>query len=288
MRQRSNILKLRERLKSFHNKANVGVLGILNVTPDSFFDGGNSFSVEKAIAKGLELKNEGAEIIDLGGQSSRPGASSVGANEEWSRIEPVLEGILERDPTALISIDTYRSEVAYKAIHAGASMINDISAGSLDPELLNVVAEADVPYILMHMRGRPDNMQNNPEYEDVVREVSDFFLKKTEELSGLGIKDIILDPGFGFGKRTTDNYALLANLEAFTEFEMPILVGTSRKSMICNVLNVAPSEALNGTTVTHTWALERGASLLRCHDVKEARQVVELHRHLCKSKMNQK
>ena len=288
MRQRSNILKLRERLKSFHNKANVGVLGILNVTPDSFFDGGNSFSVEKAIAKGLELKNEGAEIIDLGGQSSRPGASSVGANEEWSRIEPVLEGILERDPTALISIDTYRSEVAYKAIHAGAAMINDISAGSLDPELLNVVAEADVPYILMHMRGRPDNMQNNPEYEDVVREVSDFFLKKTEELSGLGIKDIILDPGFGFGKRTTDNYALLANLESFTEFGMPILVGTSRKSMICNVLNVAPSDALNGTTVTHTWALERGASLLRCHDVKEARQVVELHRHLCKSKMNQK
>ena len=288
MRQRSNILKLRERLKSFHNKANVGVLGILNVTPDSFFDGGNSFSVEKAIAKGLELKNEGAEIIDLGGQSSRPGASSVGANEEWSRIEPVLEGILERDPTALISIDTYRSEVAYKAIHAGAAMINDISAGSLDPELLNVVAEADVPYVLMHMRGRPDNMQHNPEYEDVVREVSDFFLKKTEELSGLGIKDIILDPGFGFGKRTADNYALLANLEAFTEFGMPILVGTSRKSMICNVLNVAPSDALNGTTVTHTWALERGASLLRCHDVKEARQVVELHRHLCKSKMNQK
>jgi dihydropteroate synthase len=288
MRQRSNILKLRERLKSFHNKANVGVLGILNVTPDSFFDGGQSFSVEKAIAKGMELKNEGAEIIDLGGQSSRPGAPSVGANEEWSRIEPVLHGILEKDPTALISIDTYRSEVAYKAIHAGAAMINDISAGSLDPELLNVVAEADVPYVLMHMRGRPDNMQHNPEYEDVVREVSDFFLKKTEELSGLGVKDIILDPGFGFGKRTADNYALLANLEAFTELGMPILVGTSRKSMICNVLNVAPSDALNGTTVTHTWALERGASLLRCHDVKEARQVVELHRHLCKSKMNQK
>ena len=288
MRQRSNILKLRERLKSFHNKANVGVLGILNVTPDSFFDGGNSFSVEKAIAKGLELKNEGAEIIDLGGQSSRPGASSVGANEEWSRIEPVLEGILERDPTTLISIDTYRSEVAYKAIHAGAAMINDISAGSLDPELLNVVAEADVPYVLMHMRGRPDNMQNNPEYEDVVREVSDFFLKKTEELSGLGIKDIILDPGFGFGKRTMDNYTLLANLGSFTNFGMPILVGTSRKSMICNALNVAPSDALNGTTVTHTWALERGASLLRCHDVKEACQVVELHRHLCNSKMNQK
>ena len=288
MRQRSNILKLRERLKSFHNKANVGVLGILNVTPDSFFDGGLSFSVEKAVAKGLELKNEGAEIIDLGGQSSRPGASSVGANEEWSRIEPVLQGILERDPTALISIDTYRSEVAYKAINAGAVIINDISAGSLDPELLNVVAEADVPYVLMHMRGRPDNMQNNPEYEDVVREVSDFFIQKTEELSGLGIKDIILDPGFGFGKSTADNYALLANLEAFTELGLPILVGTSRKSMICKALNVAPSDALNGTTVTHAWALERGASLLRCHDVKEARQVVELHRHLCKSKMNQK
>jgi len=288
MRQRSNILKLRERLKSFHNKANVGVLGILNVTPDSFFDGGQSFSVEKAIAKALALKNEGAEIIDLGGQSSRPGASSVGANEEWSRIEPVLNGILERDPTTLISIDTYRSQVAYKAITAGAAMINDISAGSLDPELLNVVAEADVPYVLMHMRGRPDNMQNDLEYEDVVREVYDFFLKKTEELSGLGIKDIILDPGFGFGKSTADNYALLANLKTFTELRLPILVGTSRKSMIYKALDVAPSEALNGTTATHAWALERGASLLRCHDVKEARQVIALHRHLCTSKMNQK
>jgi dihydropteroate synthase len=288
MRQSSNILKFRERLKSFHKKANVGVLGILNVTPDSFFDGGQSFSVEKAIAKGLALKDEGAEIIDIGGQSSRPGASSVGAKEEWSRIEPVLEGILETDPYAHISIDTYRSEVAYKAINAGAVMINDISSGTLDPELLNVVAEGDVPYVLMHMSGRPDNMQNNPKYVDVVSEVYDFFLKKTEELSLLGIEDIILDPGFGFGKRTEDNYALLSNLEKFTDLDKPILVGTSRKSMIYKVLNIEPSDALNGTTVTHTWALERGASLLRCHDVKEARQVIALHRHLCKSKMNPK
>ena len=288
MRQSSNILKFRERLKSFHNKANVGVLGILNVTPDSFFDRGQSFSVEKAIAKGLELKDEGAEIIDIGGQSSRPGASSVGAKKEWSRIEPVIEGILEIDPSAHISIDTYRSEVAYKAINAGAVMINDISSGSLDPELLNVVAEGYVPYVLMHMSGQPDNMQNNPKYVDVVSEVYDFFLKKTEELLGLGIEDVILDPGFGFGKRIEDNYALLSNLEKFTELGHPILVGTSRKSMIYKALNIEPSDALNGTTVTHTWALERGASLLRCHDVKEARQVIALHRHLCKSKMNPK
>ena len=167
-------------------------------------------------------------------------------------------------------------------------MINDISSGTLDPELLNVVAEGDVPYVLMHMSGRPDNMQNNPKYVDVVSEVYDFFLKKTEELSLLGIEDIILDPGFGFGKRTEDNYALLSNLEKFTDLDKPILVGTSRKSMIYKVLNIEPSDALNGTTVTHTWALERGASLLRCHDVKEARQVIALHRHLCKSKMNPK
>jgi dihydropteroate synthase len=167
-------------------------------------------------------------------------------------------------------------------------MINDISAGSLDPELLNVVAEANTPYVLMHMQGSPDNMQNNPNYVDVIGEVYDFFVKKTEVLAELGIQDVILDPGFGFGKRTEDNYSLLANLEKFTDLGKPILVGTSRKSMIYDTLDIEPSQALNGTTVTHTWALERGASLLRCHDVKEARQVVALHRHLCQSKMNPK
>ena len=288
MSQSPNILKFCERLKSFHKTTNVGILGILNVTPDSFFDGGQNFSTEKAISKGLKLHADGADIIDIGGQSSRPGASSVGASIEWSRIEPVMEGILEKDPYAQISIDTYRSEVAFKAINAGAVMINDISAGSIDPELLNVVAEANTPYVLMHMQGRPESMQNNPNYDDVVSEVHDFFLNKTGELAELGIQDVILDPGFGFGKRTEDNYSLLANLEKFNDLGKPILVGTSRKSMIYDTLDIEPSDALNGTTVTHTWALERGASLLRCHDVKEARQVVALHRHLCQSKMNQK
>jgi dihydropteroate synthase len=167
-------------------------------------------------------------------------------------------------------------------------MINDISAGSIDPELLNVVAEADVPYVLMHMKGRPESMQNKPNYDDVVSEVYDFFIQKTEELAELGIEDVILDPGFGFGKKTEDNYSLLANLEKFTDLGKPILAGTSRKSMIYKALDIDPADALNGTTVTHTWALERGASLLRCHDIKEARQVVALHRHLCKSKMNPK
>ena len=288
MRDITYIDKFREGLRNFHKSADVGIMGILNVTPDSFYDGGINFSVETAVAAGLKMKRDGADIIDIGGASSRPGAQSVSASEEWSRVEPVLNGLLDSAPEMNISIDTYRAEVARKAVKAGAVLINDISAGSLDPELLYAVGEANVPYVLMHMRGRPDNMQIDPRYGDVVSEVKAWFKMKISELSQAGVKDVILDPGFGFGKRQEDNYALLNNLCEFSELDLPVLVGTSRKSMIYNALDCQPSEALNGTTATHAWALERGASLLRVHDVREAREVVVLHHHLCTVKSIEK
>jgi dihydropteroate synthase len=288
MRDITYIDKFREGLRNFHKSADVGIMGILNVTPDSFYDGGINFSVKTAIASGLKMKRDGADIVDIGGASSRPGAQSVSASEEWSRVEPVLNGLLDSAPEMNISIDTYRAEVARKAVKAGAVLINDISAGSLDPELLYAVGEANVPYVLMHMLGRPDNMQIDPRYGDVVSEVKAWFKMKISELSQAGVKDVILDPGFGFGKRQEDNYALLNNLCEFSELDLPILVGTSRKSMIYNALDCQPSEALNGTTATHAWALERGASLLRVHDVREAREVVALHHHLCTVKSIEK
>jgi len=288
MRDITYIDKFREGLRNFHKSADVGIMGILNVTPDSFYDGGINFSVETAIAAGLKMKRDGADIVDIGGASSRPGAQSVSASEEWSRVEPVLNGLLDSAPEMNISIDTYRAEVARKAVKAGAVLINDISAGSLDPELLYAVGEANVPYVLMHMHGRPDNMQIDPRYGDVVSEVKAWFKMKISELSQAGVKDVILDPGFGFGKRQEDNYALLNNLCEFSELDLPVLVGTSRKSMIYNSLDCQPSEALNGTTATHAWALERGASLLRVHDVREAREVVVLHHHLCTMKSIEK
>ena len=288
MRDITYIDKFREGLRNFHKSADVGIMGILNVTPDSFYDGGINFSVETAVASGLKMKRDGADIIDIGGASSRPGAQSVSASEEWSRVEPVLNGLLDSAPEMNISIDTYRAEVARKAVKAGAVLINDISAGSLDPELLYAVGEANVPYVLMHMNGRPDNMQIDPRYGDVVSEVKAWFKMKISELSQAGVKDVILDPGFGFGKRQEDNYALLNNLCEFSELDLPVLVGTSRKSMIYNALDCQPSEALNGTTATHAWALERGASLLRVHDVREAREVVALHHHLCTVKSIEK
>lgn len=288
MRDITYIDKFREGLRNFHKSADVGIMGILNVTPDSFYDGGINFSVETAVAAGLKMKRDGADIVDIGGASSRPGAQSVSASEEWSRVEPVLNGLLDSAPEMNISIDTYRAEVARKAVKAGAVLINDISAGSLDPELLYAVGEANVPYVLMHMHGRPDNMQIDPRYGDVVSEVKAWFKMKISELSQAGVKDVILDPGFGFGKRQEDNYALLNNLCEFSELDLPVLVGTSRKSMIYNALDCQPSEALNGTTATHAWALERGASLLRVHDVREAREVVVLHHHLCTVKSIEK
>ncbi len=252
------------------------IMGILNVTPDSFFDGGRYQSEQAIVDQVGKMLEEGATIIDVGGMSSRPGAAMIKASVELDRVLPVVELIVAKFPDALISIDTVRSEVAQKTVMAGAHMVNDISAGSLDSELLSTVVDLQVPYILMHMQGRPETMQNAPQYVDVVDDVLTFFIKKTAQLSQLGVKDVILDVGFGFGKTMEQNYQLLDRLEEFNIFRLPLLVGISRKSMIYKLLETSPEEALNGTSVLHTLALLRGASILRVHDVRAAAEVLKI------------
>lgn len=252
------------------------VMGILNVTPDSFYDGGR-YEAESAILKHAEkMLAEGADIIDVGGMSSRPGAGIISIEEELERVIPAIEMIVRAFPQTVISIDTIRSKVAREAVEAGAHLINDISAGKLDKEMYAEVARLNVPYILMHMQGEPANMQQNPHYEDVVQEVLDFFIAETGKLRELGVKDVILDPGFGFGKTVSHNFQLLKNLEVFQILDCPILTGVSRKSMINKVLKIRPEEALNGTTALHMAALLNGTKLLRVHDVKEAKQTIQL------------
>jgi dihydropteroate synthase len=252
------------------------VMGILNVTPDSFYDGGRYQEGEAILRQVEKMLTEGADMIDVGGMSSRPGAEIIEVEEELRRVIPAVEAISRRFPETIISIDTVRSRVAREAIGAGAQLVNDISAGKMDDEMYETVARLDVPYILMHMQGRPADMQKQPTYEDVVQEVLDFFIQETGQLRALGIKDIILDPGFGFGKSVEHNYRLLKNMEIFQVLDCPILTGVSRKSMINKVLNISPGEALNGTTALHMVALMNGSQLLRVHDVKEAKQTVRL------------
>lgn len=253
------------------------VMGILNLTPDSFFDGGHYLAPEASLARAEQLLEEGAAILDLGGASTRPGASVVPADEEIRRVVPVIEAILKKFPEAVISVDTWRASVAREAVHAGAAMINDISAGSLDPEMFDTVGSLKVPYILMHMQGTPADMQQKPHYEDVVTEVLDFLIQKIAGLREIGVKDIILDPGFGFGKSLEHNYQLFRNLHVFSRVTgHPLLVGISRKSMIWKPLGIRAEEALNGTAALHMAALQQGARLLRVHDVKEAMQVIRL------------
>lgn len=253
------------------------IMGILNRTPDSFFDGGR-FSDEKALLTQVEkMIREGAAMIDVGGASTRPGAEEVPQNEELRRVIPAIEAIKKHFPDTIISIDTWRAEVARDAVGAGASVVNDISAGRFDPQMYRTVASLGVPYILMHISGTPQTMQQNPHYEDVVNEVLDFFIVELEKLRAAGIKDIVLDPGFGFGKTVEHNYQLLKNLHVFeTVTGLPVLAGISRKSMICKVLKVKPEHALNGTTALHMVALREGARILRAHDVKEAAEVIRL------------
>lgn len=252
------------------------VMGILNVTPDSFYDGGK-YTSDRAIMNQVErMLSEGADLIDVGGMSSRPGAVLIDEELEVKRVIPVVRSILTHFPNTLISVDTVRSSVAREAAAAGAVMINDISAGKFDAKMCSTVAELQLPYVLMHMQGSPEDMQHNPEYSQVTVEVLDFFIQKLGELRALGVKDVILDPGFGFGKTVAHNYQLLTNLSAFSMLDCPVLVGLSRKSMICKVLEVNPSKALNGTTALHMVALQNGARLLRVHDVKEARETISL------------
>lgn len=256
------------------------VMGILNVTPDSFFDGGKYEQEETVLAQVEKMLQAGAAIIDVGGMSSRPGAKIIAAEAEIERVVPVIEMIMRAFPATIVSIDTIRGAVVRAAVKAGASIANDISAGSLDEDLLPAVAELGLPYVLMHMQNRPETMQVNPSYEDVVVEVLDFFIAKVDQLREMGIKDVLLDPGFGFGKTVEHNYRLLKKMHVFNILECPLLAGVSRKSMICKVLKVNPVSALNGTTALHVIALQQGAKILRVHDVQEAQETIQLWQEL--------
>ena len=252
------------------------VMGIINATPDSFYKGDLPAGLEEIVVQVGKMTSEGASIIDIGGQSTRPGSERISASEEIQRVIPVIDSILTTYPQTIISIDTYHSEVALAAIKAGASIVNDISAGSLDPEMIHCVSSLKVPYICMHMKGSPEHMQITPTYDDLIKEVLDFFIDKIEQCKKAGIKDIIIDPGFGFGKTIQQNFILLKQLSVFKILDKPILAGLSRKSMVYKTLNVDVTAALNGSTVLHTIALQQGASILRVHDVKEAKEAVTL------------
>jgi len=252
------------------------IMGILNITSDSFFAESRIAGAESLLHKVSEMLDEGVDILDIGGQSTRPGANDVGLEEELRRVIPSIELIRDAFPQAVISIDTYRAEVARQAVKAGANMVNDISGGRLDEDMFRTVAQLQVPYVLMHIQGNPKNMQENPEYIDVVNDVFAELKLGIDTLLSLGVKDIILDPGFGFGKTVAQNYEMLLRLEEFKALNCPLLVGISRKSMVNKVLNVNAQDALNGTTFLHAIALDRSASILRVHDVKEAVECKQL------------
>ncbi len=252
------------------------VMGILNITPDSFYDGGNYNNISDVLKRVEEMLVEGATIIDVGAYSSRPRAKHISENEESQRIIPVIKQIVKTFPKAILSVDTFRSAIAKNCILEGACIINDISAGNLDKNMFQVVAQLQVPYIMMHMQGIPQNMQNKPVYEDVVKEVFIYFSKKINEMHGLGVNDIVIDLGFGFGKTLKNNYDLLKNMTYFKNLEKPILAGLSRKSMLFKPLEISQDNALNATTAANTVALLNGASILRVHDVKEAIEAIKI------------
>ena len=252
------------------------VMGILNLTPNSFFDGGKYTNEAEIIAQVGKMLSEGATFIDIGAYSSKPNAEFVSVEEEMARIVPIVELLVQQFPQILISIDTFRSEVAEACILKGAALINDIAAGKLDDTMLNTVAKYNVPYIMMHMRGNPQTMQSLTEYQDVVKEMILYFSERIAAARSLGINDLIIDPGFGFAKTVEQNYEVLQKMELFQQLDLPILAGISRKSMIYKVLNCNASESLNGTTVLNTVSLLKGANILRVHDVKEAVECVTL------------
>ena len=253
------------------------VMGILNVTPDSFYAGSRSRTEAEIAARACQILDEGASIIDIGAYSSRSNAEHISPEEEMQRLRTGLEILNRNHPDAIISVDTFRAEVARQCVEEyGAAIINDISAGEMDEQMFPTVARLNVPYIMMHMQGTPQNMQKEPHYENLLKEVFMYFARKVRQLRDLGMKDIILDPGFGFGKTLEHNYELIAHLEEFGIFELPLLVGVSRKSMIYRLFGATPQEALNGTTVLDTVALMKGADILRVHDVREAEEAVRL------------
>jgi len=252
------------------------VMAILNLTPDSFYQNSRAKNIDDALNKVEHFVKAGAKFIDLGAYSSRPGAAEVSEEEELERMVPAIKAINESFPEVLLSVDTFRAKVAEESIYAGAHLINDIAAGNLDEKMFETVAKLQVPYIMMHMKGTPQNMQDSPTYENVTKEVFAYFNEKIKALQNLGVKDIILDPGFGFAKTLDHNYELLKEMELLNFFELPLLVGFSRKSMISKALGIKTEEALNGTTVLNTAALLKGANILRVHDVKEAVECTKL------------
>jgi dihydropteroate synthase len=252
------------------------IMGILNLTPDSFYDGGQYNQENRWLQRTQEMLEQGADIIDLGAVSTRPGARSVTVEKEIQRLLPPLKILVKTFPQALFSIDTYHAQVAEVCIEAGAHLINDISGGTLDNNMFQIIARLGVPYVLMHIHGKPQTMQQHPISENITSLVRAFFEEKVNALQALGVEDIILDPGFGFGKTLESNYELLQQMPSVRTNRLPLLVGISRKSMINKVLGTTPAEALNGTTVLHTLAILNGANILRVHDVKEAREAVDI------------
>lgn len=252
------------------------IMGIINVTPDSFYENSRSENADTVMRLAEKMISEGATIIDIGGQSTRPGSKKVSPDEELRRIIKPVQALYKSFPEAIISIDTYYSRVAKEAVLAGAVIVNDISGGNFDPEMIRTVADLSVPYILMHIKGNPETMQENPIYDNVAKEVLDYFIRKLDLLRKAGVSDVIIDPGFGFGKNIDHNFQLLGKLSLFSITGKPVLAGISRKSAVYKTLGVSANQALNGTTVLNTIALLNGASILRVHDVKEASEAVIL------------
>lgn len=278
---KENLIKLKSTINCkgrIIDLAEPKIMGILNYTPDSFYDGGRYNLVDNAIKQVDKMLEEGVDFIDIGAHSTRPGAKMLTKEDEKNRLSEILNEIRSRfSPDLLVSVDTFQSEVASFVIEEfEVDIINDVSGGELDPNMFSVIAKYNVPYIMMHMRGNPQNMQNNTEYDDIVVDILKYFSSKIEKSKQLGINDIILDPGFGFSKTLEQNYELLNRLEEFCITELPLLVGLSRKSMIYKLLEISSNEALLGTSVLNSLALQKGANILRVHDVKEAKQVIEL------------
>lgn len=252
------------------------VMGILNVTTDSFYDGGKFTHTAAILRQARKMIQEGADILDIGGQSTRPGARHVSEKSELRRVLPAVKSILDKFPEVVLSVDTWYSEVAGRCVEAGAAMVNDVSAGRVDTSMYRTVAQLKVPYVLMHMKGIPGTMQANPRYRDVAKEVSAFLIKEVARLRKLGVMDIVVDPGFGFGKTVDHNFQLLKNLAQLKLTGCPILAGLSRKSIIYKTLDIKSKDALNGTTALNMIALMNGASILRVHDAKEAKEAIKL------------
>lgn len=251
-------------------------MGILNVTPNSFYDGGKHKEINSIIHQVDKMLSEGADFIDIGAYSSKPSAEFVSEEEEIKRLVPIVKSLVETFPNIILSVDTFRAQVAKASVEHGVAMVNDIAAGLLDDKMLETVAELKVPYIMMHMRGNPQTMQSLTDYNDIVKEMIFYFSERIQKARSFGISDIVIDPGFGFAKTLEQNYEVLHKMELFEMLELPILVGVSRKSMIYKVLENSPQEALNGTSVLNTIALQKGAKILRVHDVKEAVECIKL------------